>query len=146
MAAGSLGGGSDDGLGKALVLAHALGQTHAAQLAAAFLVGTPGTAGENAAYDHLNGEAFALETHGDHGVGGGQFPVGHDVGRGVEKLSSDLVEHLALAGNALGQDDVECRDAVGSHHHQDVVVDVVHVAHFAMINTLLTFKMKIGVN
>ena len=73
----------DDGFGETLVLVHALGQLHAAQFATAILIGTPSRAGEDGANDHFHAESLTLHTHGHHRVGGGQFPVGADVVRGV---------------------------------------------------------------
>ena len=135
--------GRDDGLGGALVLLHALGQLHAADLAASVLVGTPCRSCEDGADNHFNFETFAVKAHGDHGVGCSQFPVGADVACCVKKLCCDLVQDLSFEGNALGQDNVECRDSVCCHHDDELVVDVVHVTHLAVIYTFLSVKMEI---
>ena len=140
----SLGGGGDDGLGEPLVLAHAFGQLHATQFAASVLVLTPGTARQVATDDHLHTEALGLQTHGHHGVGRGQFPVGHDVGRSIQEAGSNLVQALALEGDSLGQDDIEGRDTVGSHHDHEVIVDVVHVTDFTMIHAHLSRQVEVS--
>ena len=137
-------GGRDDGLGESLVLAHAVGQPHAANLAHTFLIVAPCRASEDAADDHLYAEALALQAYGDHRVGRGQLPVGADVAGGIEELGSNLVEHLSFEGDALREDDVEGRDAVGGHHHHQVVVDVIHVAHFAVVHAFLSIEVEVG--
>ena len=142
----SLGGWSDDWFREFLVFAHTLGQLHAAQFAAAGCVFAPSAAGEIAADNHFNAETFAFKPHSHHRVGCSQLPVRHDVGSGIEKFSSNLIQHLTFAGNALWQNHVECRNAVGCHHHHKVVVDVVYIAHFAMIYALLTLKLEICVS
>ena len=140
-----LGGGGDDGFGEALVFFHPVGQTYAAQFATSVFVGAPCRAGENGTDNHFYTKTFALQTYGDHWVGCGKFPVGTDVGGEVEKLRGNLIEHLSFKWNAFGQNNVEGRNAVGGNHHDFVVVDVVHIAHFTVINAALLFKMKIGV-
>ena len=139
-----LGGRSDDGLGETLVLLHAVGQLHTTQLTTAILVLTPGRASEDRADNHLHTETLTLQTHGDHGVGGSQFPVRTDVGSGIQELGSNLVQHLTLEGDALWQYDVESGDAVGGHHHHQVVVDVVHIAYLSVVHALLSIKMEIS--
>ena len=117
-----------------LVLLHAFRQTHAADFAHAALIRPPCRAAEVAAHNHLQGEAFAEHAHGHHRVGRGQLPVGADVRRGVEELCGYLVQYLSLVGDAFGQDDVEGRDAVRSHHDEFLTVDVVHIAHFPVVD------------
>ena len=112
-----LGGRGDDGRGELLVFAHAVGEADTANLAHTALVGAPSRAAEVAAHNHFNGEALAAQAHRHHGVGRGEFPVGADVRRGIEKLGGNLVEHLSLEGNALGQNHIKGRDAVGRYHH-----------------------------
>ena len=109
--------GRDDGLGETLILAHAVGQRHTTQQAAALLVLTPSTASEVTTNDHLHGETLASQAHGHHGVGSGQLPVGHYIGCGIKKFCGNLVQHLTFAGDAFGQNHIESADAVGSHHH-----------------------------
>ena len=138
-----LSGGGDDGFGETLVLLHALGQSHAADFAASLLVFSPGRTGQDGADDHLHSESLAFQTDGDHWVGSGEFPVGADVGGGIEEFGCNLVEHLSLEGDSFGQDDVECRDAVGCHHHHQVVVDVIHVAYLSVVNAFLSFEMEV---
>ena len=114
-----------------------------ADLAASVLVGTPCRSCEDGADNHFNFETFAVKAHGDHGVGCSQFPVGADVACCIEKLCCDLVQYLSFEWNALGQDNVECRDSVCCHHDDELVVDVVHVTHLAVIYTFLSVKMEI---
>ena len=54
-----------------------------------------------------------------------------------------MVEHLSFVGNAFGEDDIECRDAVGSYHNEVVVVDVVDVTHFAVVYAFLCGKIEV---
>ena len=100
-------GRGDDGFGEFLVLLHAFGQLYAADFADTALVGAPCTAAEIAAYNHLNREAFAHYAHGYHRVGGGCFPVGADVGGGIEELGCNLVQHLSFERNTFRQYYVE---------------------------------------
>ena len=137
-------GRRDDGLWEALVLTHSIGQTHAADLADTFLIVAPGRTRKDAADDHLHAETLALQTNGHHRVGRGQLPIGADVAGGIEELGGNLVEYLTFKGNALREDDVESRDAVGSHHHHEVVIDVVYIANFTVVNTLLSFELEIS--
>ena len=144
MAFVGLSGGGDDGRGELLVLDHALGQLDAAEGAGAGLILAPGAAGEVAANNHLHAEPFALESHGDHGIGSGELPVGQDVGGGVEELGGNLVEHLTLVGDALGENDIKGGDAVAHHHGHILVVDVVDIAHFAHIEAFLLREIEVG--
>ena len=137
-------GGSDDGFGEPLVLTHAVGQLHSANLANTFLIIAPGRASENAANNHFHAEALALHSNGDHRVGCGEFPVGADVAGGIEELSCNLVEHLSLKWNAFWKDDIKGRYAVGSHHHHDVVVDVVYIAHLPVVHALLSSEVEVS--
>lgn len=140
----SLGSWGDDRLRETLVFLHAVGQFHTAELATTVLVLSPGRAGEDRADNHLHTEALTLQTHSDHGVGGGQLPVRTDVGSGIQELRSNLVQYLTLEGNTLRQYDVESRDAVGSYHHHQVVVDVVHIAYLSVVHALLSLKVEIS--
>ena len=141
-----LGGGGDDGCGELLILDHAFGQLDAAEGACASLIFAPGAASEVAAHNHLDTEAFTFEAHGDHGVGSGKFPIGEDVGGGIEELSGNLVEDLSLVGDALGENDVESRDAVGDHHGHIFVVDVIYIANLAYIEAFLLGKTEVCFN
>ncbi len=139
-----LGGGSDDGFGEFLILAHALGKLHAADFAHSGGIFTPCAAGEVAAYDHFHTESLGFLADGDHRVGSSELPIGNLGGGCIEEVCGNLVEHLALEGYALGEHDVKCRYTVGSHHYEESVVDVVDIAHLAMIEALLAGKFKIG--
>ena len=77
-------------------------------------------------------------TYGHHRIGNGNLPVGEDVRRCVEELRCNLVEHLTLEGDTLGQYNVECRDTVRHHHHQIVAIDSIYVANLTYIVALLT--------
>ena len=134
----------DDRLGEALVFTHPFGELHAAKLAGAGGILAPGAAGEVAADNHLHGKSLAAVAYGDHRVGSGEAPVGHDVGGSFKKLRSYLVEHLTLEGDPLGEDYIESRDAVGGYHHQKIVGDGVDVAHFTMIHRGLAGEFVIG--
>ena len=56
--------------------------------------------------------------------------VGDDVARELEPEGGELGEDGPLVGDAVGQDDVEGGDAVGGHH-EEVVAQVVGIAHLA---------------
>ena len=141
-----LGGGSDDRLGEALVLHHPVGKGYATEFAAAILVGTPCRPCENRPDNHLYPESLAFQPHSDHRVGSGELPVRTDIAGDVKKLGCNLVEHLSLEGDAFGQDDIESRDAVGGHHDQQIVVDIIHITHFTMVNALLSVEFEIGLS
>ena len=138
-----LGGRSDDGGGELLVLTHSFGQTNAADFAHTALVGTPGAAAEVAANNHFHGETLAHHADGDHGVGGCEFPVGADVLGSVQELCCNLVEHLALEGDAFRQYHVEGADAVGGYHHQ-TVAEVIYVTYLSVVHSLLSGEVEIG--
>ena len=101
-------GGGDDGLGETLVLTHAFGKLHATDLAASVLIVAPCRTGQIATDNHFHTETFCLQTYGYHGVGGGKFPVGNDVGCGIQERCCNLVEYLSLERNAFGENYVEC--------------------------------------
>ncbi len=130
---GGLGGRGDDRLGETLVLAHPLGELHSAELAASRGIFAPGGAGKVAADNHFDGETLAAVPYGRHGVGSGETPVRNDVGRGLQEVACELVEHLSLVGDTFGEDYVEGRDAVCRYHHEDVVVNGVDVADFPVV-------------
>ena len=127
-----------------LVLTHSVGKSHTAELAAAFLVSAPCRTREDGTDDHFHTKAFTLQTDRHHGIRRSQLPVGTDVGRLVEELGCNLIQHLTLERYALRQYHIECRDPVGSYHDDEVVVDVVHITYFAVIHTLLSIKMEIS--
>ncbi len=129
-----LGGGGDDGFGETLVLAQTLGEPDAADLACAGCIFTPCAAGKVSADDHLHTEAFAAYACRGHGVDFGELPVGDGVAGGVKEVVRNLVQYLTLERYALGKDNVEGRDAVGSYHDEDVSVDGVYVADLAVID------------
>ena len=139
-----LGGRGDDGRGELLVLAHAFRQTDTADLAYTGLVGAPGRAAEIAADNHLDGIALAAIADRHHRVGSGLQPVGADVAGGVQELGRNLIEDLSLVGDAFGQDYIECRDAVRSHHAELFVTQEIHVTHFAVIDFGLSGKGEVG--
>ena len=134
----------DDRFGELLVLLHSFGQTYAADFTHTALVSTPGRAAEVTANNHFYRETFAHYADGYHRVGCSQLPVGADVGRGIEELGGNLVQHLALEGDTFRQDDVEGRDTVGCYHDELFAVDVVHVTYFSVIDTLLSRKVEIS--
>ena len=59
--------------------------------------------------------------------------VGNAVGQPVEPEMGDLGEHLALAGDAVGQDAVERRDAVAGDEQQGVP-QIEHLADLAALH------------
>ena len=134
---------SNDRSGELLVFFHTLRQLYTTNLAYTAFVSTPCTTAKVATYNHLDGEALTHNAYRDHRVGGGQLPVGADVGSCVQEFGGNLVEHLSLERNAFGQDNIECWDTVGCYHGQ-TVAKVINVTYFTMINTLLSRKMEIG--
>ena len=133
----------DDRTVEALVLAHAVGQGHAADRPGPRLIIAPRAAGQIATDDHLDRERLAPVADGHHRVGRGDLPVRTDVGRRIEKLRRDLVQHLPLERNTFGKHHVERRNAVGNHHRQIAVVDIVHIADLALVQAFLAVEMKV---
>ena len=139
----SFGGRGDDGLWELLVLLHSLWQLHATDLTHATLVGTPSAATQIATHDHLQGETLAHHTYGDHRVWRAELPVGADVCGGIQKLGCYLIQYLTLERNAFRQYHVEGRDAIGGHHDQLVIVDVIHIAHLSVVHALLSREVEV---
>ena len=81
--------------------------------------------------------------YGHHRIGSSQFPVRADVGSCIQEFGCDLVQHLSFVRDTFRQDYVECRDTVCCNHHQYIVVDVVHIAYFTMIDTLLSWEIEV---
>ena len=133
----------DNGFGETFVLLHAVGQFHTAEFATAVLILSPGTSRENRTDNHLHTEALTLQSDGHHGIWSSKFPVRTDVSGGIQELGGDLVQHLSLERDTLGQYYVERRNTVCSHHHHQVVVDVIYITHFTVINTLLSLKLEL---
>ena len=133
----------DDRLRELLVLLHALRQGDATQRAVTSLILSPCRASQVATDNHLHAETLALQSHRHHGVGRSQFPVRHDVSTCIEELRRNLIQHLSLERDALGQHHIECRDSVSSNHHHQVIVDVIHVTYFAVIHFLLSGEVKV---
>ena len=98
---------------------------------------------EVATDNHLDLVGLATVANSYHRVGHGNLPVGKDIGSSIEELCSNLVEHLTLEGDTLGQDNIESRDTVRNNHHEVVVVDVIDITHLAYIVALLSLKLKI---
>ena len=136
----------NDRLRELLVLLHALWQFHATDLTYTALVSAPCATTEVTTYDHLHRETLALYTYGHHRIGSRQFPVGANIGGRIEELRCDLAQHLAFVGDALRQDHVKRRDAVGGYHDQYFVVDVIDIAYFPVIHTFLSGKMEVSFN
>ena len=109
------------------------------------LIVAPCASGKIAADDHLHAEAFTFQTYGHHRVRSGKFPVGYDVGSRIKKFCRNLVEHLSLVRDTLGEDNVKCRDAVGCDHHHEVIIDVVDVTNFSVVHAFLSRKVEICV-
>ena len=86
-----LGGRGEYGAVETLVLAQALGKRDAAYLTRPGGVFAPCRPGQVAAHYHLYLQRLALQPHGDHGVGDGHFPVGDDVGGGIEESGGYLI-------------------------------------------------------
>ena len=139
----SLGCRSDDWLWETLVLAHTLWQFHTTDLATALLVFSPCATCKDRADDHLYTETLALQSYGHHRVGRSQLPVRTNVCCCIQELGCNLVEHLSLERNAFRQHNVECRDSVSGDHHEDIVVNVIHITYFSVVNTLLSIKKEI---
>ena len=97
----------DDGFGELLVLLHSFGQLHTADFTDTAFVSAPCTAAEVTAYNHFYGESFTHHAYRHHRVGSSHFPVGADVGGGIQELGCNLVQHLSLERNAFRQYYVE---------------------------------------
>ena len=135
---------SNDRRGEFLIFPHTVGQLDATDLTHAALVGTPCTAAEIAADNHLKRETLAQNTCRNHGIRSGQLPVGADVGGSIQKLGCNLIEHLSFVRDTLGKDHVKGRYTVGCDHDELAASDIVDVAYFAVVDTLLTRKMEVS--
>ena len=133
----------DDRLRELFVFAHTFGQANTADFANTALVSTPCATAQVTAYNHFYRESFAHYAYSYHRVWSSQLPVGADVGSSVKELSGNLIQHLAFVRDAFGQNHVESRDAVGCYHDELFIVNVVNIAHFTVVHTLLTGKVKI---
>ena len=133
----------DDRLGELLVLDHAVGHCNATDGALASLILSPCVTREVAADNHLHLVGLAAVTYGNHRIGHTNLPVGKNICSSIEELSSNLVKHLTLEGDALGKYNIECRDAIRYNHYEVVVVDVIDVAYLTYIVTLLALELKI---
>ena len=138
-------GGREDRLGELGGVHQALGQLDAAH-GALLLVLLQAAAGKVAAHDALDGEhlgllhqheaaaqvvGVGLELLGQVGHVGADQVVADDVLELLEPEQRDLREHCALVRDLVLQDVIERRDAVGGHHQQ-LVAQVVDVAHLAL--------------
>ena len=139
-----LGGRGEDGVGELFVFTETLGELDAADGARSGGIVAPCAAGQIAAHNHLYLKGFALKAHGDHGVWDGEFPVGDDVGGSVQEVCCHLVEHLPFGGDSFGEDYVEGGDTVRGHHDEEAVINVIDVAHLAVVNRFLSGEIKIG--
>jgi len=101
--------------------------------------------GQVTAYDHLDLVRLATPADGNHRIDCGKLPVREDVGRQIQELGGDLVQDLPLVRNAFRQDDVKSGDAVGRHHHEEILADAVDVPDLSGVLGYLTRKMKICV-
>ena len=133
----------NDRFGETFVFTHAFRQFYTADFTHAALISTPCTSAEVAAYDHFNRKSLAHHAYGHHRIGSSQFPVRADVGSRIQEFGCDLVQHLSFVRDTFRQDYVECRDTVCCNHHQYIVVDVVHIAYFTMIDTLLSWEIEV---
>ena len=131
VAHGGLGRGGEDRFGQLFGLAQAVGQGDAADLAGALVV-LPAAADQVTAGDRFH--RHRLESAGHHRALGVQRRigpcrqhrrhvdtgevVGHQVCGLAEPEIGDLAQHLALAGNRVGQHHIEGRQAVGGDHQQ----------------------------
>ena len=101
-------------------------------------------AAEVSAHNHLNRIALAADAHRYHRVGRCLLPVGDDVGGRIEELRSNLIEDLPFEGDTLGQNHIECRDTVGSDHHETVIADEIHITYFAVVHPCLIGEREIS--
>ena len=131
-------------LGKFLVLLHSLGQLHPANFAYTAFISTPSTSAQVSPDNHFHRKTFTHHSYGYHRVGSSHLPVGADIGRRIEEFSSNLIQHLTLERNPFRKNHVKCRYTVGSDHDKQLVIDIIHITHLSVINTLLSGKVKIG--
>jgi hypothetical protein len=59
--------------------------------------------------------------------------VGHQRARAIEPEVADLAEHLALAGDRIGQHDIERGEPVGRDDEQAIAGQLEHVADLAAV-------------
>ena len=108
---------SDNGVRELFVFTHTFGQTDTADFANAAFISTPCTSAEVSANNHFYRESLAHYADSNHRVGSSQFPVRTNVSSCVQKFGCDLVQHLSFVWNSFRQNNVECRDTVGSNHY-----------------------------
>ena len=135
----SLGRRSDDRLRKGFVFFHPVRHRFSAEDALAGFVFAQGMSGQVTADHHLDADGFAQYAQRHVGMWHGHLPVGHDVTRRIQKVTRQLIEHLALVRDRSWQDMVKCRDTVRRYGHHDVI-DIIDVPDLAPVKTGLTGK------
>mmetsp|Transcript_5815 Transcript_5815/g.13278 ORF Transcript_5815/g.13278 Transcript_5815/m.13278 type:complete len:240 (+) Transcript_5815:957-1676(+) len=123
-------GGREEGRVKLLEAEQAVRHAQPAEGPVALLVGRCHAAPQVAPHDPLHVEVLHLLLHHDAGVHVPHERVWQDVARLAHGELADRVQHLALEGNQVRQDEVKGRDAVVCDH-QDVVAGKVNVANLA---------------
>ncbi|MFM1944078.1 MAG: hypothetical protein RI897_3060 [Verrucomicrobiota bacterium] len=142
-------GGGEDGFGEFGGFLKSGGEGEAADCLA-FAVFLPAGAGEVAAHDAFDGEGLSffddhaaaldcvrvgLEAGGQRIVGEVDAVIGYEGGDLIEPKVGDLREDLAFSGDAIGEDDIERGDPVGSDH-EVMFAEVEHFADFAAFDFL----------
>ena len=132
---------SDDRSRELFVFTHSFRQAYTTDFAYTALIGTPCTSAQVAAYNHFYGETFAHDAYSNHRVRSSQFPVRANVCSCIQKLGSNLVQHLSFVRDSFRKYNIECRDSVCSDHDQFFIVDVVNITYFTVVHAFLTRKV-----
>ena len=136
---GGFTGGSEDGLRQTPGLLHSLGQGDPAG-GARRLVVAPAAADEIPTHHALHGQ-HVERPHQHHAPGEflatpairhlrqspAQQVVGHQIGHACKPVHTEAGEHLPLAGDLGGHDDVVGRDAVTGDNHQTAIAHVMNL-------------------
>src|SRR5690606_8290678 len=99
--------------------------------------------GQIAADHHFHFKRLTKPTNGYAWIRHGQYPVGDNIFRGLQKLGSDLIQHLSFMGDRPRKHDVECRYTIGSYHCKDVIRNGVYVPYFPPVESCLAPEVKI---
>ena len=141
-----LGSRGYDRLRKLLVLHHPIRQLYSAQGPLSGLVLPPGVSGKISPDHHLHLERLTLQAHRYRRIRDADLPVRKDVVRGIQELGSNPVQYLPFVWYTLREDNVECRDPVGNHHHQVIPVYIINVADLADIFPHLSREIESSLN
>ena len=94
--------------------------------------------------NHFHLDRLCPPSNGNPRIGLLQHPIGHQVAGSFQKIRGQLIEHLTFKWNGARQHHIKSRNPVGSHHHQQAVVNGVHVPDFAAVKGRLSRQVEMG--